>query len=683
MMKIIELKGIGEKTAALFGKLNIFHAEDLLTYYPASYDIFKPYERISQLEEGKKAAVYGTIVREPELKHVRKLSIVAAYVLDESGDLMKVSWFNMPYLKKTLRKGTSYVFRGLVARKGASMVMEQPAMYASDVYEQKLLSMQPVYGLTKGLTNKTITKAVREAFKTLPQIREYLPEEVLKQWNLMDRSDAVYEMHFPKDRDTFLEARKRIVFDEFFLFLYTLRQFKEKRAKIENAFLFSSQEMAAKLLQELPYQLTNAQQKVWDEIREDMTSGHTMNRLIQGDVGSGKTILAVLAMVCAAENGYQSALMAPTEVLAQQHFKGIMELFEEHQIPFHPVLLTGSMTAKQKRETYQLIASGEADMVIGTHAVIQDKTVFSNLGLVITDEQHRFGVKQREELGNKGNSPHTIVMSATPIPRTLAIILYGDLDISVIDELPANRLPIKNCVVGTNYRPKVYQFIEKEIASGRQAYVICPMVEESEGMEGENVIDYAKKLRDIFPENVHIEYLHGKMKPVEKNAIMDRFADGDIQILVSTTVVEVGVNVPNATVMMVENAECFGLAGLHQLRGRVGRGQYQSYCIFVSTTKSKKSLERLQILAKSNDGFYIASEDLKSRGPGDIFGIRQSGDLGFQVADIYTDAPLLKAASQTLERLENDEIHFEENEEDTLMNKLSQTVSDYVKSIAL
>ena len=377
-----------------------------------------------------------------------------------------------------------------------------------------------------------------------------------------------------------------------------------------------------------------------------MGSPYAMNRLIQGDVGSGKTILAVLALLMCAANGYQGAMMAPTEVLAVQHFETISSYVKKYGIAFRPVLLTGSMTAKEKREAYAKIASGEANLIIGTHALIQEKVIYDKLALVITDEQHRFGVKQRETFSEKGTKPHILVMSATPIPRTLAIILYGDLDISVVDEVPAKRLPIKNCVVDTRYRPKAYQFIEKEVAAGHQAYVICPLVEESENMEAENVTDYAKRLKEELPDTIEIGLLHGQMKPAQKNDVMERFAANEIQVLVSTTVVEVGVNVPNATVMMIENAEHFGLAQLHQLRGRVGRGDAQSYCIMVNCSDSKESQKRLDILNKSNDGFKIASEDLKLRGPGDFFGIRQSGEMQFALADIYQDAYIMQRASE-------------------------------------
>jgi ATP-dependent DNA helicase RecG len=378
-----------------------------------------------------------------------------------------------------------------------------------------------------------------------------------------------------------------------------------------------------------------------------------MNRLIQGDVGSGKTIIALLALLKTVSNGYQGALMAPTEVLARQHMESFEDLISKFGLPFKPVLLVGSMTAKQKRDAYEKLQTGVANLAIGTHAVIQEKVVFKKLALVVTDEQHRFGVRQRETLADKGDYPHVLVMSATPIPRSLAIILYGDMHLSVIDELPANRLPRKNCVVGTGYRPTAYKFIQRQVEAGHQAYVICPMVEEGEDEDNklENVIDYTAKLKEYLPDNIRIQYLHGKMRPGEKNSIMEAFSKHEIDVLVSTTVVEVGINVPNATVMMVENAERFGLAGLHQLRGRVGRGFAQSYCIFVSSKEDSKTMERLEILNKSNDGFFIASEDLRLRGPGDLFGIRQSGDFDFELADIYQDGEILKMCSEFVDQL--------------------------------
>lgn len=440
-------------------------------------------------------------------------------------------------------------------------------------------------------------------------------------------------------------------------------------------------------MQALPYKLTSAQERAWEEIRRDLQGGLVMNRLVQGDVGSGKTILAVLSLLETAENGFQGALMVPTEVLAKQHFESMETLLIENGIHHEAVLVTGSMTAKEKRIAYEKIRTGEAKIIVGTHALIQEKVEYPSLALVITDEQHRFGVGQREALGEKSrNTPHVMVMSATPIPRTLAIILYGDLDISVIDELPANRLPIKNCVVGTDYRKNAYAFITRQVLQGRQAYVICPMVEESEMIEAENVLDYTKKLQKELPSSICVEYLHGKLKGKEKNQIMERFAAGEIQVLVSTTVIEVGVNVPNATVMMIENAERFGLAQLHQLRGRVGRGKYQSYCIMINCADDGEdgdTKKRLDILNHSNDGFYIAAEDLKLRGPGDIFGVRQSGEMEFKLADIFTDANLLKTVSEEVNRLLEEDPELEQEEHRELKIKLEEYAQEGYEKVNL
>lgn len=645
------IKGVGEKTAALFGKINVYTVDDLIRHYPRDYETYGAPVSIRETSPGSVQAVYGQITAIPNVKKVRNLSILNAILKDDNGDSIQLTFFNMPFLKKVLKPGGFYLFRGLVQQRGTHKIMEQPRMFTWDEYRQKSGRLLPRYALTKGLTNQTVQKSVAQALEYYPPEKEYLPQVILQKYPMLSHREAVYALHFPESREELLTARNRMVFEEFFSFLLVLRKNKELAAKTENHFPMYETADTVRFLEQLPFPLTKAQKKVWGELREDMGSPYAMNRLIQGDVGSGKTILAVLALLMCAANGFQGAMMAPTEVLAVQHFETISGYVKKYGIAFRPVLLTGSMTAKEKREAYAKIASGEANLIIGTHALIQEKVEYSSLALVVTDEQHRFGVRQRETLAAKGSEPHVLVMSATPIPRTLAIILYGDLKVSVIDELPANRLPIKNCVVGTSYRPKAYEFIAKEVAAGRQAYVICPMVEEGESEDLENVVDYTEKLRAVLPPSVQVAYLHGKMRPADKNRIMEEFAAKEIDVLVSTTVIEVGINVPNATVMMVENAERFGLAQLHQLRGRVGRGEFQSYCIFISTSDTKETMERLQILNHSNDGFHIASEDLKLRGPGDIFGIRQSGEFAFVLGDIYTDANILKEASDAVEQL--------------------------------
>ncbi len=572
--------------------------------------------------------------------------------LTEGTARLQLTWFNMPFLRSTLKKGASYVFRGKVQEKSGRLVMEQPEIFTLGAYDEMISHLQPVYGLTKGLTNKMVVRAVRQIFEDRALEQEYLPEEIRRENGLCEINFAVEQIHFPDNMEMLRKARKRLVFDEFFFFLLAMRQLKERTEDIRNAFPIHAVWATEEVIENLPFPLTRAQMRVWNEIENDLKSTTRMARLVQGDVGSGKTVLAFLAMILTAENGYQSALMVPTEVLARQHYDSLCELLENnHLTDYRPRLLTGSTTAKEKREIYQELADGSCRMVIGTHALIQEKVQYQNLALVITDEQHRFGVRQRTALAEKGEPPNVLVMSATPIPRTLAIILYGDLNISVIDELPAKRLPIKNCVVNTGYRPNAYRFIQRQVEQGRQAYVICPMVEESEGMDAENVLDYAERLKQVLPDKICVRYLHGKMKPAEKNEIMEQFARNEIQVLVSTTVVEVGVNVPNATVMMVENAERFGLAQLHQLRGRVGRGEHQSYCIFVQGTSDEGTMKRLDILNHSNDGFYIANEDLKLRGSGDLLGTRQSGEMEFALADIFRDSEELVKASQSAAKL--------------------------------
>lgn len=675
------LKGVGEKTEKLFQKVGIYDIDDLLHYYPRNYDEYETPVDIAELKEETVQAVSAAVCSGVYVNSVRGRQIISVNIADQSGKF-PVVWFNLPYLKKTLRKGSWFVFRGRIVRKQGKLEMEHPEIFTPSAYEEILHNLQPIYGLTAGLSNKTVVKMVTQLLETLPMQSEYLPEELKERYRLADINYALKTIHFPKNKEELLVSRKRLVFDEFLLFIISVRRMKEKAEETPNCFPVKETWLTEEVIERLPYSLTNAQLNAWHEIERDLAGRTMMSRLVQGDVGSGKTILAFLAMFLVADNGYQAALMAPTEVLARQHYEGFLKLMEEQGLSFPTVLLTGSDTAKEKRIAYERIASGEAAIIIGTHALIQEKVEYANLALAITDEQHRFGVKQREALTTRGNPPNVLVMSATPIPRTLAIILYGDLDISVIDELPAKRLPIKNCVVNTSYRPKAYSFIEKQVRQGRQAYVICPMVEESEGMDAENVLDYTQKLKENLPSDIRIEYLHGKMKPKEKNRVMESFAAGEIQVLVSTTVVEVGVNVPNATVMMVENAERFGLAQLHQLRGRVGRGEYQSYCIFIQGNQDQIS-KRLEILNKSNDGFYIAGEDLKLRGPGDLFGIRQSGDMEFRIGDIYNDSTILKEASEAAEEILSLDPELDLEQHRSLRERMEHYSQNATENIAL
>lgn len=676
-MKLTDLKGIGDKTARLLNKLSVYTAEDLVRLYPRSYDICGKPVLVSEIPGhtgDSLIAVDAVVAKTPALKRVRNLQILTVTLKDEKGGLLKATWFNMPYLLGSLKLGYRYIFRGRPVFRNGDWVMEQPALYTMEGYSSQIGIMQPIYPLTKGLSNKIVSKAMQQALDVKELVQELLPEELRRSNELAEINFAMRAIHFPKDMNDYEAARKRLVFDEFFFFMLNVRRMKESNSRQPNLSRIVDDARTDEFIKKLPYELTNAQKRTWQEVSSDMNGERLMNRLVQGDVGSGKTIIAVLALMNTVYAGYQGAMMVPTEVLARQQYDDICAMFEKYGININVSLLIGSMTAAAKKKERQRIASGEAGIVIGTHALIQASVEYANLGLVVTDEQHRFGVHQRESLTQKGSSVHTLVMSATPIPRTLAIIIYGDLDISVMNELPSSRLPIKNAVVSTDYRPNAYRFIENQVQAGHQAYVICPMVEareDGEVMEDgrgdtfantnmhaalENVVDYTTMLKKNLPASINVEYLHGKMKPAMKDEIMERFHSGQTQVLVSTTVIEVGVNVPNATVMLIENADRFGLAQLHQLRGRVGRGAYQSYCIFVGTSNAKKeNMDRLGILRDSNDGFRIAEEDLKLRGPGDFFGIRQSGDMQFTIGDIYKDASILKTASDAAAAIiEND-----------------------------
>ena len=705
------LKGIGAKTEQLFHNLGVYTVGDILLHYPRDYEKLPPITPLSQLGElmdGSEdtlgedadshkpnrleeipAAIAARVDQAPFVRAGRRMQ-VTSLALQEQQVKLELVWFRMPYLKNTLKPGEWFVFLGKVTRKGKLFHVEQPQIFQPEKYESMQECLWPCYPLTAGLGKNKISQTIKKALEELDLSVDYLPEDIRARRGLAEYNFALENIHFPENEKALEQARKRLIFDEFFQFILSAGIQKGQMEEVLNGFSFLPLEKQAqrnaentalsqeartfleqkeytalnkeahtslsqeahpalwadKVIEGLPYPLTGAQKRTLQEIRKDLRGRKVMQRLVQGDVGSGKTIVAFLAMLDVSQSGYQSALMAPTEVLALQHFQTFTELCEKNNLPIPLVLLTGSLTQKEKRRAYERMQLYPNAMVIGTHALIQERALYDNLALVITDEQHRFGVKQRETLFLKGSQPHILVMSATPIPRTLAIILYGDLDISVMDEVPAKRLPVKSCVVGKGSRKTSYDFLRKEIALGHQAYVICPLVEESEGLEAENVTDYAQVLREALPPGIQVESLHGKMKSGRKNLIMEQFAHNEIQVLVSTTVIEVGVNVPNATVMMIEDAQRFGLAQLHQLRGRVGRGDAQSYCIMINTTDSSKAKKRLEILNKSNDGFFIAGEDLKLRGPGDFFGIRQSGLLEFRLGDIYQNADLLKQASE-------------------------------------
>ena len=679
---IISVKGIGEKTAQLFYKLNICAVEDLLLNLPKGFICYENPVCPMAEDNGNVIAISATPVSGSIVsKKNGRYHFSVAKVTCPDGQIVSLRFFNMPYIRNILKPGQNYVFRGVISCINNHFSMLQPQIFEVDKYHALIGTLIPNYRLTKGLTNHTIHKACKNALSSLVTVDDYLNGQQISKMNLIPIQDALRGIHIPATKEEFFCAKKRLAFHEFFTFLYLIRKNKEQYSNniIEEPLLKVAD--TGRLIEALPYRFTNAQKKAWEEIDADTDNSLPMNRLLQGDVGSGKTIIAFLALLKAAANNRQGALMAPTEVLAEQHFRSLTELVEKYRLCIRPVLLLGSMRVKERREALAGIADGTYNVIIGTHAIMQESVQYRNLAMVITDEQHRFGVNQRDALRKKGNHPHILVMSATPIPRTLALILYGDLSISVIDELPSNRLPIKNCVVNDSYRKTAYSFMQKEIANGRQVYIICPMVEESEAMEDvENVIDYTAGLQKIFPKEIMISYLHGKMSLSEKNSIMQAFERHEIDILVSTTVIEVGINVPNATVMMIENSERYGLAQLHQLRGRVGRGQHQSYCIFMSSNLNEKNKERLTILNESNDGFYIAGKDLELRGPGQLGGIMQSGEMGFVIADIYSDHDMLLMADSFCKDVLNGKETIDENNFSRL-NLRVESIADKMQTL--
>ena len=646
-----KLKRVGPKTAELLNSKGLYTAGDLVNYFPYRYEKYVSLSAVSAAEEGRECAVLLTVIGKGSSVRAGGRTICHFKAGDATGDC-RITFFNMPYMVKNLPPGSQRVFMGVMKKSPRGLrYMEQPRVYAVDDYHNLEGSLQPVYPLFQGIKNRQICALVDQVLEGLPEFEDYLNSSDRERLGLCTRDQALRAVHHPSSIEELGKARNRLIFDEFFEFILGIRKKKKENDVLRSEDPMQPRELPDELISKLPYALTGAQKRSWEEIKRDLTGEFVMSRLLQGDVGSGKTILAFLALLLCSANHRQGALMAPTEVLARQHMENLTKLKEQYELPIRPVLLTGSVKGKARKDVYEKIASGEADIIIGTHALIQDSVEYANLGLVVTDEQHRFGVRQRESLAGKGNTVPVLVMSATPIPRTLAIIMYGDLQISVLDEMPSGRLPIKNLAISSTERRRIYRFMYGQIKQGRQAYVICPEVEEGVMSDLENVQDYTEKLRKIFPPEVRIDSLNGRMKPAEKTEIMERFSAGQTDILVSTTVIEVGIDVPNASVIAIENAERFGMSQLHQLRGRVGRGKWQSYCIFLYTEGAEGEgsgagkPKRLEILEKTNDGFVIAEEDLKLRGPGDLFGERQSGELGFVLADIYEDSAIMRKAA--------------------------------------
>ena len=657
------LKGVGESRALLYHKLGVDTVEDLLYHIPRRYiDLTHP-TPLAEAIPGQKCAVRALLAAKGREQRIRRgLSVFRLTAVDGPVTL-HITFFNAKYTVDSLCEGEEYLFYGTLTGGFYARQMDSPQVFRPE----EAGTLLPVYPLTQGLSNKMVSRQVAEALHQVEQLPDPLAGSGLpRQYGLMSYSEALHAVHSPRDWAAIETGRSRMVFDELLCLTICFARMRQGRA-LRHIVPMQPHPLTA-YYQALPYQLTGAQQRAIAEAIGDMCSGTPMNRLVQGDVGSGKTAVALLAAYWTIQNGYQAAMMAPTEVLARQHAASFRDLLEPAGITV--VLLTGSLTAKEKRERLAQVADGTAQMVIGTHAVIQKGVEFQKLGLAITDEQHRFGVRQRSTLAEKGENVHTLVMTATPIPRTLALILYGDLDISIIDELPPGRQKIDTSAVDSRYHPRIYAFIEKHVAAGRQAYVICPMIEENEKLEVQSVLEYTAELTEELP-HCRVACVHGKMKAKEKQTIMDSFAAGEIDVLVSTTVVEVGINVPNATIMLIENAERFGLAQLHQLRGRVGRGAEKSYCILVSDTKTKVAKERMKTMTESEDGFVISEKDLKLRGPGEFFGIRQHGLPELKIADLCRDLPILKEAQAAAAELLRKDRNLEQMEHQPLKVRIA------------
>lgn len=674
------VKNIGEARCKQLNKMGIETVNDLIEYFPRDYEDKSHFVSVSEVVKGEVNTFKAKVTFPPEAHRAKGMIIVRARLSDATGSIDGV-WFNQPYIKNSLELGKEYVFSGKVTEKYNRIQVESPEFEFYNPNSLNIGRIVPVYTLPNRLSQKVIRTIIRDALKEVnEEIYEFLPPNIVKAMDLCSRIYAIKNIHFPENNNAFFKARYRLVAEELLLLQMRLLQLKgDVGQKISNIKINSYD--ISKMKNQLKFSLTNGQQKVLSEIFDDFSGGYVMNRLVQGDVGCGKTAVAMIAAYVLINNGYQAVIMAPTDVLANQHFESFKGVFEPLGIKCQ--LLTSGLRKKEKDIAYENIENGTANMIIGTHALIQDKVVYNKLGLVITDEQHRFGVRQREKLAQKGDEPHVLVMTATPIPRTLALILYGDLDISTINELPPGRQKVDTFAVDHSYDTRLYAFIEKEVGKGRQCYVICPMIEENEKMDLRSVLKFTEELQNDRLKNLRVECIYGKMKNNEKQDIMDRFSKGEIDVLVSTTVIEVGVNVPNATLMIIENAERFGLSALHQLRGRVGRGGEKSYCVLVSDSKTKVAKERLSIMCKSNDGFVISEKDLHLRGPGDFFGTRQHGLPEMKIANLYKDINILKSVQASAIDLYKSDENLEKKENLLLKKRIEELYSEKNKKICL
>ena len=676
------LKGVGEARAALFRRLGIHTVGDVISHYPRDYEDRSRLKKIIQLQDGDQCSFEGIIASRVVVSRPRKgLAISKVSIRDDTG-LINAVWFNKPYLKDQLKPGERYLFFGKVTRRGTFEVLNPVYEKSDESGPVNTCRIIPIYPSTGKLTQNVIRSVIRNALSYAgDSIEDILPGWIRERYHLAGARYSVSNIHFPESDEAFLKARERLVFEELLILQLALMSVRTVQESAAPGITFGAREEVRRFVEGLPFRLTNAQLRVLDEIERDMESSKVMNRLVQGDVGSGKTIVAVAALVKAVKSGYQGAFMVPTEILAAQHYSSLKELLEP--LGFNVGLLTGSVGAKDAKMILEGISSGEIDIAVGTHALIEERVLFKNLGLVITDEQHRFGVRQRAALGKKGACPDMLVMTATPIPRTLALILYGDLDISIIDELPPGRKKVLTYAVDSSMRERVYNFIRKQVAEGRQVYIVCPLVEESDAVDAVSASELAFRLaRETFSD-LKVGLIHGKMRPSEKDDIMRRFISGETNILVSTTVIEVGVNVPNATLMVIENAERFGLSQLHQLRGRVGRSSYQSYCILFNDSKSEIARERMKVMTQTSDGFVISEKDLELRGPGDFFGTRQHGIPDLRIANLYKDMEILKKAQEAAEILIRDDRKLETQENRLLGQAVREKYSRVINSISM
>ena len=670
---VLSLDGIGQKRAALLNELGIYSVYDLLNYFPRTYEDRTKIKTISEALNDETVCIRATVFSDVNLRVPRKGLMIYSAVLSDGLSKINAVWFNNKYIKRSIKKGETYIFYGKIKKSGAFRQIENP-VFESEDKNVKTKAIVPIYPLKGSLTQNIFLQSLKCAVKYIGEIKDPLPDYIKEKYSLADLKTAVKNIHFPDNLESYENARKRIVFDELFFLSLALTHIKLS-SKEKSSTPFSNVKCISEFAKTLPYELTDAQKRVINEIAADLKKSVPMNRLVQGDVGSGKTAVSAAAIYAAVKNGYQAALMAPTEILAEQHYESFIKMFPKD---INICLLNGSLSALQKKDIRQKIESGFANVIIGTHALISNDVSYKNLKLVITDEQHRFGVTQRERISLKGENPHMLVMSATPIPRTLALILYGDMDISVINTLPPGRKPVKTYAIDESKRRHMVGFIKNNIDSGRQVYIVCPLVEDSDTMDLTSVTEYEKNLKKIFP-SYRISLLHGKQKAANKEKTMTLFKNGEIDILVSTTVIEVGVDVANANVMIIENAERFGLAQLHQLRGRVGRGNYQSYCILVNNSDSEISKKRMEIMCHSNDGFYISEQDMLLRGTGDFFGVRQHGLPAFKIANLFSDIPILKLAQSAAEEILTTDKHL------TNQNHLplKQLLADKIKTLCL